>query len=535
MPIRLAAALAALLIVGACAVDRPPPPVPAAYADAGTDADDATVTAALFDAVRDQPPLLQAYLRRLPKGADLHSHLSGVVYAENYIARAAGAGLCFDRERRSLVAPKPPCDAGRGRPPVAGADPALRATMIDALSMRNFIAGEAAPSGRDQFFATFPRFGPASSDWGPMLAEATRRAADNGVLHLELMVSPDRGASRGVGRALAAAWTGDLDAFATAAGPRLADLPVAAKAALDGAEAEQRAILKCGTPTPEPACAVSVRYIAQVLRMLPPEQVFAQTIAAFRMAEADPRIVGINFVGPEDDGVALRDYRLHMRMIAHQRRQHPEVAVALHAGELVAGLVPPEDLRFHVREAVEVAGARRIGHGVSIMHEDDPIGLIAEMARRRVAVEINLSSNDGILGVVGPRHPLPVYRRFGVPVVISTDDEGVSRSDLTQEYVRAVQEFGLDYVDLKTIARDSLVHSFLPGADLWEGEGRRTLVAACVGADPAEAATDDCAAFLAGSEKARVQWRLEQAFVAFEAEVREEVERHPHLLASGGR
>ncbi len=407
--------------------------------------------------------------------------------------------------------------------------------MIDAFSMRHFVPGESAASGRDQFFATFQRFGAVSDDWGPMLAEATRRAAENGVLHLELMISPDRGRSRGVGRTLAAVWTGDLDAFAAAAGPRLAGIPAAASADLDRAEAAKRAILKCDAPRPQPACAVSVRYIAQVVRVLPPEQVFAQTIAAFHMVKADPRIVGLNFVAPEDDGVALRDYRLHMRMIAHQGRLHPEVAVALHAGELAPGLVPPEDLRFHIREAVEVAGARRIGHGVAIMHEDDPIDLLETMARRDVLVEINLSSNDGILGVVGPRHPLPVYRRFGVPVALSTDDEGVSRSDLTQEYVRAVLEFGLDYDDLKTISRDSLSYSFLPGASLWEGDEQRTVVAACADTDPADAPAAGCAAFLAGSEKARLQWRLERAFAAFEDEVREDVERHPHLLAVPAR
>src|SRR5690606_9778653 len=131
-----------------------------------------------------------------------------------------------------------------------------------------------------------------------------------------------------------------------------------------------------------------------------------------------------------------------MRMIAHLRRAHPEVPVTLHAGELSAGMVPPEDLRFHIREAVEVAGARRIGHGVDIMHEEDAIGLLEEMARREVLVAINLTSNDVILGVAGSRHPVPVYRRFGVPLALSTDDEGVSRSDLTQEYIRAIEDFG---------------------------------------------------------------------------------------------
>ena len=517
---------AILLLLAACAGSPPQPAFDAAAAD------DEAVTADLFEAIRGQPPLLQAYVRRFPKGADLHNHLSGAVYAESYIARAAATGMCFDGQRQALVPPRPPCDARKGRPPVAGADGALRGRMIDALSMRNFVPGETAASGRDQFFATFSRFGAAGDDWGPMLAEAVQRAAENGAHHLELMVSPDRGRVRAVARRLTGAgrWTGDLDGFQAALAPELPALAAAASAGLDQAEARKRAILECDAPKPKPGCAVSVRYIAQVVRLLPPDDVFAQTVMAFELVRADPRIVAINFVGAEDDGVALRDYRQHMRMIAHLRRQHPGVAVALHAGELSSGMVPPEDLRFHIREAVEVAGARRIGHGVAIMHEDDAIGRLETMARRGVLVEINLTSNDLILGVAGASHPFTVYRRFGVPVAISTDDEGVSRSELTQEFVRAIRDFGLGYHDLKTLARNSLTYSFLPGDSLWDDgpwdDGRpRSYVDAC------EEAGAACAAFLAGSEKARAQWRLEAAFAAYEEDVRRDVERHPYLLS----
>jgi adenosine deaminase len=78
-----------------------------------------------------------------------------------------------------------------------------------------------------------------------------------------------------------------------------------------------------------------------------------------------------------------------------------------------------------------------------------------------VAVEINLTSNDVILDVRGKDHPLPAYLAAGVPVVISTDDAGVSRIDLTNEYFRAARDYGLDYRTLKAIARNALIHSFL--------------------------------------------------------------------------
>ena len=69
-----------------------------------------------------------------------------------------------------------------------------------------------------------------------------------------------------------------------------------------------------------------------------------------------------------------------------------------------------------------------------------------------------------ILGVRGKDHPLTAYRAARVPVVLSTDDAGVSRIDLTNEYFRAARDYPLGYRDLKTIARNSIEHSFLDDA-----------------------------------------------------------------------
>ena len=90
-----------------------------------------------------------------------------------------------------------------------------------------------------------------------------------------------------------------------------------------------------------------------------------------------------------------------------------------------------------------------------------------ELASRNVLVEINLTSNDVILGISGNEHPLPVYMKYGVPVALSSDDEGVSRSDMTHEYLRAAEPYLLSYAELKRMTRQSLEHSFLPGHSLW--------------------------------------------------------------------
>src|ERR1039457_5705306 len=105
------------------------------------------------------------------------------------------------------------------------------------------------------------------------------------------------------------------------------------------------------------------------------EQVFAQILLGFELPKADPRFVGFNLVMPEDYYVPMHDFDLHMRMIEALHQFYPAPHVSLHAGELAMGLVPPEGLRFHIRESIEHGGAERIGHGVAVMSEDDPIGL----------------------------------------------------------------------------------------------------------------------------------------------------------------
>jgi adenosine deaminase len=152
------------------------------------------------------------------------------------------------------------------------------------------------------------------------------------------------------------------------------------------------------------------------------------------------------------------------------------------------------------------------------MLEKDPIGLMKEMAARNVLVEINLTSNDQILGVSGDDHPLPIYMKYGVPVAISTDDQGVARSDMTHEYLRAVQGYHLPYTELKRMTRQSVEHSFLPGRSLWaETKTSFRPVAACA-SDSAgsEKPSVGCEKFLAANEHAREQWKLEAAFAAFE-------------------
>jgi adenosine deaminase len=295
-----------------------------------------------------------------------------------------------------------------------------------------------------------------------MTAERLRHYAADAVQHTELMVSFFSGQQRaqlievmkgetGPATRLVALKNNGLDAV-------IADVRKQIAALIEKVEAE----LACDAARTQPGCSVSYRYIAQVSRNSSPEDVFVQTALAAALIRAEPRVAGLNFVGPEDYRVAREDYQAHMAMIGFLAK---DVPVALHAGELWLGLVPPGDLAFHIRAAVEVAGARRIGHGVALAFERRSDELLATMRKKPVVVEINLTSNDLILNVRGKDHPLPAYRAAGVPLVLSTDDAGVSRIDLTNEYFRAARDYRLGYRALKEIARNSLTYSFLGDAD----------------------------------------------------------------------
>ena len=488
-------------------------------ANAGT-ADPEARTERYFEAIRNDPNLLLVFLREMPKGADLHNHLTGGVYAESLITWAAEAGDCVEPQTVDLS--PGPCQPPLRQVAEAFTDPALYARMIDGFSMRNWqYSGQ---SGHDHFFDAFGKYYQATQGTADkMLAEVASRAASQHEVYQELMYPPG---SHEVDQL--AKFVGWDDDFSRMQMKLLASgLPqILAKASqeLQADEAGRDKLLHCGTSQANDGCAVEQRFLYQVGRGRPKEQVFAEILTGFLLSGADPSVVppnqhmlGFNLVMPEDFYVPMKDFSLQMRMIGYLHEKYPNVHISLHAGELVQGLVPPEGLRFHIRESVEVAHAGRIGHGVDVMNETDPEQLLREMADRNIMVEICLTSNDVILGVSGAQHPLSQYIRAGVPVALATDDEGVARSDMTHEYLRGAQDQKLTYLQLKKMARTSLEYAFVPGASLWRDRKGFAVVKECASDVPgAKPRSAPCDKFLAGSEKAQLQWKLEGQFREFE-------------------
>ncbi len=479
--------------------------------------DHALATERYFESIRKSPPQMLAFLRSMPKGADLHSHLSGAIYAESYIQWAADKGLCVT-EVTTVLSP-PPCDQTTGQIPVSSAlsNQSLYGKLVDAWSTRNL--RYAGTSGYEQFFGSFSRFGPATfGHTGRMLAEVAARAARGRVLYLELMLTPDGRASSLIGQKVG--WDGDLKGTVEKLKSNGIDAATASGLkALRDAEAEKDRVLRCGTTQADPGCGVTIRYIGQVGRAGALGPVFAQIVTGLALAnDPNSKVVAINFVQPEDSLLSMQNFSTHMEMLNFLRPMYPKANITLHAGELAPGLVPPEGLTFHIRESIVKGHAQRIGHGVSVMNEDDPYGLLKEMARRNILVEICLTSNDTILGISKEHHPLATYLQYGVPVALGTDDEGVSRSELSREFLKAAEEHGLRYGQLKTMARNSLQYAFVQGASLW-ADGRRFIpTGPCARDIPVRGPiSNSCRQLLSGSEKARLQWKLEEEFKNFES------------------
>lgn len=478
--------------------------------------------ASYFESIRKSPPKQLAFLLKMPKGGDLHNHLSGAVYAEHYIDWAAQKGLCVNNSTMALAVPASPSTCNTGQTPANTAltNSVLYRQMVDAWSMRNWqLSGQ---SGHDHFFDAFGKFGPATYDnSGRMLAEAVKSAARGNVFYVELMLTPD-GTPTGVVSSQIGekvGWDGNfestlnklkangIDSAATIGIKNIQDM-----------EAQKNQILKCGTAQADTGCSVTTRYVAQVSRNSSLGQVYAQMVTGLALAN-DPqsKVVATNLVQGEDGLNSMQYFALHMQMLQFLRPLYPRAKVTLHAGELAPGLVTPDGLTFHIRDSVMVARAERIGHGVDLMHETDPFELLKEMARRNVMVEICLSSNDLILGISGARHPLGTYIEYGVPVALATDDEGVARSEISMEYLKAAEDQGLGYLQLKTMARNSLQYAFIAGESLWS-DGRKFLpVAPCAhDIEELKLTSNSCRQFLAGNEKSRLQWQLEQEFNTFE-------------------
>ena len=417
---------------------------------------------------------LNLFANMLPKGGDLHHHFSGAMYAETYLDWVQQKGFCVYKVsdadlqvEKFQVAINPQELSATKRniclsaQDVRNDNPFYR-NLLSAWSSKdyaNHFHVETAPD--EHFFDTFKYFeSVASQGYKEGLQLLKKRAKEENVSYLETLLSAGPAVNK----------------------PELQDLfnqlnEGASESKMDEVLLRAYQLLENDTDTAAKVDAYvnmvesassgiddeqfRLRFLSYASRNSKPEKVFGHLYTSFAAAHRSQKIVGVNIVGPENGYISMRDYALHMKLFELLGKQFPEVKRSMHAGELVLGMVPPEGLRFHIRQAVKVAGANRVGHGVDIVHETNATELLSFMAQNKIAVEINLTSNQDILGVAGSMHPMSVYKRFNVPMVISTDDAGVSRNNLSGEYLLFITRYQPTYNELKKTVYNSIQYSFL--------------------------------------------------------------------------
>ncbi len=466
-------------------------------------------------AARDEPSLI-AFLRQMPKGGDLHNHAGGALWAEDSLREAIRSRLFYNPATFSFEETASTLDSVPAAQLLQ--DDALRYAYLNAASVRGGVGRSA--EGHDHFFKAF---GPANSGFATVsdeeqLAGIVRRARLQNLQYVELMAWPGGQFRRPLDDIVRPEDTPEqlwiklqplLPAFVRDVRRTLDrwDRNIGTGAGLSG-------------PVSDPAGALTVRFLASASRVRSPEYAFVTWAAAFAVMREDPRLVGVNLVAPEDHPLAVQYFDRNMRDLDFlwQRMGNPNVT--LHAGELNLLLSPIEHLTHHIRASIQLGHARRIGHGTAVAWEDEPHQLLTRMRREGIAVEVCPTSAAVILGAEGKQHPFRLYRRFGVPLTINTDDEAVNRTSLTLEFMRAVRSWKLTYREVKELIRNSLEYSFLPGPSLFENHDYRKLAPAF--RTLVERRWEPDAAqqeVLARSARAAVQRRLEQELQRFETRV----------------
>ena len=167
-------------------------------------------------------------------------------------------------------------------------------------------------------------------------------------------------------------------------------------------------------------------------------------------------IVGIDFLANEDGNSALDKGQLLYGgvLLANQLGKTKTLRRTMHAGEI-------GDTR-NPRDAI-IMGVERLGHAVNLAK--DPVTL-EYAARFAVPVEVNLSSNLQLTDVTSiATHPFLDFMRLGIPVSLSTDDEGIFDTDINHECELAIDQSNVTYAELKQMSINSIENSFASDSD----------------------------------------------------------------------
>jgi adenosine deaminase len=463
-----------------------------------------------FNQIRSNPSKLYSFFKKMPKGGELHYHLAGGSSPETMLSVASTEDYCLNKATLAVSKiTSAECDGIKIKD--LEQHSSLYSKVVRSWSMQDFIPVK--ESGHDHFFNGFDKYMPIVLNKKPQLiADIITRATQQEELYLELLDIPDDTKSLAFSDLIQNIKPWDDKRRLLLANKKFQKNIDLAVSKTDKVLNQAREELGCVKNPQLPACNVQVKIIYYALREQPSDKLFVQALTAFEsVSRSKGNLAGVNLVQPEDGVISLRDYHHQMQIYGYLHALYPHVPISLHAGELSHALASPQDLSFHIQDALYTGKAKRIGHGVDIAFEDNPDRTLKYMAKEHIAVEINLISNLKILNIAGHHHPLNYYLKNKVPVVLSTDDEGVLRTDLTHQFVEAALNHNLDYPTLKQINRNTLTYAFLPGKSIWANANKGNRVGECFDLD-----SKACKLFIEQNEKAKLQWTLEKKLLVFE-------------------
>jgi adenosine deaminase len=217
------------------------------------------------------------------------------------------------------------------------------------------------------------------------------------------------------------------------------------------------------------AAPIAPRYnlVVDLVRNFGPES--AESLAGELARISHPRVVGVH-LGGDEVGFPARLFAA-----AFAGAAAAGLGRAAHAGEA--------DGPGSVRDALEILGVQRIGHGIRSV--EDP-GLLRELVRRGTTLEVCPTSNlrTGVVASV-ERHPLPELVRAGVRATLGADDPSYFDTDLTGEMLVAHFGLGLPLERVDALVDAGLEAAFLPEAErsarLADLRARRAAVRAGLG------------------------------------------------------
>lgn len=426
-----------------------------------------------FEEIRNNEAKLTAFFSQMPKGGDLHHHFSGSIYAEPLLQRAITDDFYLNTETMDVLKEKPTTGKWELFSTLRsnGTLDIYKQKIMQKWSVKDYNYVD-YPSDK-LFFESFMKFEPAiKGNFGQGLLELKNRAISENVSYIETQLSTIP----------TDMITDDLKQFNSRL--RKSALTKDEKAVFKSLDSVYISLLKKDAKTYAKEFNTNfvnklhkdlkiddkqftMRYQNFVLRFMEPVDLFKNLVIAFISADESQLMAGVNIVSPEDGETSMKDYWLHMIMFKYCHSRYPNVKYTMHAGELTLGLVQPEELTWHIGAAVYTAGANRIGHGVDMAYEKDSYNLLRYMAKKTIPIEINLVSNEFILKVKESRHPLTLYKEFGVPIVISTDDAGILRTNMTEQYVLLAKRYkDVSYSHIKQYVYNSIQYSFIKEASV---------------------------------------------------------------------